>query len=241
MCEILLILTLSLKININYVRIVSDRSFEMGFFSFLKKKKNVETLVPNLENYKLNEQSSVHNGSTSQIRLCYIALEKFYRYGSGEPKIGETICISSPFKLPKNMSLSDACKVISYLSEKVETENLIEPASEASVALVSQMLNDYGFKKQEACEHGHFHSVGDYPAKVCVTHPQALQESADTTTFLFTVGGHFKVFKKSNLYDRYFDWFTPNVTKEEIEKIYDKANANTKPNLSKKYDFELSK
>ncbi|MBO5884183.1 MAG: hypothetical protein J6Q51_00125, partial [Clostridia bacterium] len=41
---------------------------------------------------------------------------------------------------------------------------------------------------------------------------------------LFTVGGDFKVFKRTELHDRYFDWFTENVTEQEIIDIYKKIN-----------------
>ena len=41
---------------------------------------------------------------------------------------------------------------------------------------------------------------------------------------LFTVGADFDTFKRSSLYDRYFEWFTEGVATEEIEEIYKRIN-----------------
>ena len=41
---------------------------------------------------------------------------------------------------------------------------------------------------------------------------------------LFTVDGRLLLFKRSNLYSKYFEWYVENVTKEEVESIYAKHN-----------------
>ena len=41
---------------------------------------------------------------------------------------------------------------------------------------------------------------------------------------LSTVGGNFKVFQNSELHDRYFDWYTEDVSLEEVKQIYQKIN-----------------
>ena len=156
------------------------------------------------------------------IRLYYVALEKFSRYGSDEIKIGQTYDISSPFRLPNEMSMEDSCRVVSYLSEKVESENNLEPASEKSVSMVSKILTTYGFEKVESHEKGYYHSVSDYnPFEELRTNFLPACEEIEGVVDLFTVGGDFKVFKKSDLYDRYFD-FTEGITKQEVEDIYKK-------------------
>lgn len=152
------------------------------------------------------------------IRLIYVSFEKFPGY-DGRTKLGQTYGISSPFRLPESMTIDDACKVVSFLSEKVEKENNIEPASENSVAKVSGILTDYGFDKIEGYAHGHFHAVQEY------SYGDEIVGNAHINGIvnLFTVGGDFKLFKKSNLYDDYFNWFTENVTKEEIKEIFGKV------------------
>ena len=46
--------------------------------------------------------------------------------------------------------------------------------------------------------------------------------SIEGVTDLYTVGGDFNIFKKSDLHDEYFDWFTEGVTEEELTEIYKK-------------------
>lgn len=150
-----------------------------------------------------------------QIRLIYVGFEKFTRYGTNDTMLGKTYGVSSPFTLPEGMTIEQACKVISYLSEKVENENNIGPASEKSVAKVSGILTDYGFVKNEGFPHGYFHIVQEYPEDGKIIGEQPINGVID----LFTVGGDFELFKKSNLYDRYFDWFADGVTKKEIKEI----------------------
>ena len=156
------------------------------------------------------------------IRLFYVALEKFTRYGSTETKLGQTFGVSSPFKIPKDMSIEDALKVISHLSEGIESELNIEPASERSVSVLSKVLTDFGFEKVEGYYHGHSHAVSKYNplSKINITLPEC--EKIDGVIDLFTVGGDFRLFNKSNLQDRYFNWFTEGISKNEILEIYDK-------------------
>ncbi|MBO5910464.1 MAG: hypothetical protein J6Q15_03035 [Clostridia bacterium] len=150
------------------------------------------------------------------IRLIYVYFEKFTRH-DGTRALGITYGISSPFKLPDGMNIEDACKVVSYLSEKVEAENNLIPASENSVAMVSNILKDYGFSKIEGYPHGHCHMVQEYSYGSKLVGQKA---SINGVVDLFSVGGDFGLFKKSDLYDRYFNWFTESVTKEEINEIY---------------------
>lgn len=156
------------------------------------------------------------------IRLYYIAIEKFTRYGTGETKLGTTYGISSPFKLPCNMSIKDACKVVSYLSDKIESEKKLTPGCEKSVAMVSSILNKYGFDKVESKEKGHHHTISDYHPlyKIKTAFPKLVE--SNRVIDLFTIGGSFELFQKSDLHDRYFEWYIEGVTKQEIEDIYRK-------------------
>ncbi len=203
----------------------------MGFLDIFKRKKKSE-LVKNeqidTEEYKFSDESSEevvcdeNNLKEPMIRLFYIALEKFKRYGSSERLVGETYTVSSIFKLPKGMSYDSAYKVISYLSEKVEKEKNIEPASEKSVAVVSNILSKYGFEKIEGCKKGHFHAVSEYVSQRMIKAPFDECKKLDGVVDLFTVGGHFNIFQNSEFYCRYFDWFSENVEKQEVEDIYEK-------------------
>lgn len=155
-----------------------------------------------------------------KIRLFYVAMEKFKRYSTNEMCVGHTYGISSPFMLPENMTVEDANKVVSYLTEKVEKENNIIPCTEKSVAMVSSILEQYGFQRIEGVEHGHYHALTVYDSfrRICPALP--VGDNYSGTLDLFTVSGDVKLFERSCLNSRYFDWFTPRVSKKEIEDIY---------------------
>lgn len=156
--------------------------------------------------------------NSKKIRLIYISLEIFRRYDTSKLKIGETLCVTSQFELPTNMTMKQACKVISYLSEKVEQENGLEPASVASVAEVSQILENYGFKKIPNCEKGHSHCVRNY---VPFTKIPVSCKKEEGVADLITFAGK-TCFKHSEMYSRYFDWFTEGVSLQEVADIYEK-------------------
>lgn len=155
-----------------------------------------------------------------KIRLMYVNMQVFTR--DGYRKIGKTFGISSPFEIPTGMSINNAFKVISYLSDVVEEKSNLEPSCEQTVAIVSDMLEDYGFKKIEGYDHGHFHCVADrIPFKtIQITHPIIAKEIDSTIVDLFTVDGDVSVFEHSDLNPRYFNWYTENVTSDKVRKIY---------------------
>lgn len=154
------------------------------------------------------------------LRLFYVALEKFTRYGTDEIKVGQTYGVSCPFNLPHNMSMEDACKVVSYLSDKVEKEKDLEPACQKSVIMVSNILEKYGFSKVESKEKGYYHAVSEYIPFHTTRANFPATEKIEGVVDLFTVGGDFKIFKKTDLYDRYFDWYSEGISQQEIADIY---------------------
>ena len=154
------------------------------------------------------------------IRLYYVAFEKFEsQYYHPRKKIGQTHGISSRFRLPDGMSLTDACKVISFLSDKIEQKHKLEPACERSVALVSHILSKYGFEKIESPEKGHYHILSDYDFLKIDTDFHACNK-IEGVIDLFSIGGSFNLFKRSDLSSRYFNWYTQGVTMQEVENIY---------------------
>lgn len=209
----------------------------MGLLDRIRKKKKEELPLiarVNLVELKKQREENMTLGDISilakadytkripTIRLYYVAFNKFNRNGTGYTYIGQTYGISSPFRLPNEMRIEDACKVVSYLSEKVESENNIEPASEKSVAMVSNELTKYGFERVESKEHGHYHAVSEYIPFTKIRTSIPVSRGIDGVVDLFSVGGDFKMFKKSDLHDRYFNWFTAGVTEQEIIEIYKK-------------------
>ena len=74
-----------------------------------------------------------------RIRLVYFSVERFKDH-SGDARIGQSFGLSNPYTIPEGMSLEQACKVISYLSEKIEGEKHLKPACPKSVSLTSEEL-----------------------------------------------------------------------------------------------------
>jgi len=112
----------------------------MGIIEYFKNKKTEKNLPliarVNLAELQKQREESLQDREVSilaaadytkripTLRLYYVALEKFTRYGTDEIKLGQTYGVSSPFRLPHNMSMEDACKVVSYLSDKVEKKTI---------------------------------------------------------------------------------------------------------------------
>lgn len=212
----------------------------MGIFSMFKKKKDDLPLIArvNIAELMKQRQEELKNNPPEisilasadftdrlreRIRLFYVSMERFNRYGGGK-RIGQTFGASCTFKAPKGMDLKQACKVVSYLSELVEKDGAVEEASELSVQIVGAFLRNLGFEKEDenAVDFSHRHSVSfDTKRALDFEDSKVLPYPVLGTNDLFTVGGDIKVFEQSSLMDRYFEWFTPGVTEEEVRKIYD--------------------
>jgi len=160
-----------------------------------------------------------------KIRLVYVWYEKFIAY-DGFAKLGETGCYSLPFYLPVGINLEDSCKIISYLSEKVERELDLEPASIKSVMAVSEILENYGFEKIERYKPKRYHSTSVYTPSMALQIKSTGYKHIPGIVDLITYGGHEKLFKKSSHGENYFDWFTEKVSKDEIFEIFEKALDN---------------
>ena len=162
-----------------------------------------------------------YDRTADKIRLVYVSIESFHMTGSGQ-KTGKTFGVSSPFVLPKGVSLEESFKIVSYLTEKVERENDIEELSEQSVVLVSHLLENYGFKKVETSNKGHYHSIEEYRmfGKIDTEECKEIEGCVD----LFTIRSSKHDFKRTSLKDRYFDWFTPKIKDHEINAILNKRS-----------------
>lgn len=202
----------------------------MGFFDVFKKK---DTEIKDMISLKdIVSKSDKFNA----IRMIYIAYSKYNDYSSNEKKLEQTYCVSSPLLIPQGINIEEACKIASYLSEKVERENNLEPACEQSVALTSQILQEYGFMKLKGYNHGHYHVKGKFPRRKTGT-ALLSSEKINGVVDLITIDGDPIIFKQSEIYNRYFDWFTANVSETEIKYIYEKAGINLDEMLQKTREF----
>lgn len=163
-------------------------------------------------------ENKVNNDNKNVIRLVYVGISSYNSYGDGK-KIGEMVGASSIFVLPGGMSLENSYKVISYLSEKVEKENGLEPCSMKSVSMVSKILENYGFERIDGIGRTDFHATLTYTPFGMINIPLV---GVKGCVDLYTVNGDFDLFKRSNLYKYYFEWFTENVKESEFNQIIGK-------------------
>ncbi len=132
-------------------------------------------------------------GNQNYYRLHYIN----YHNIDGKPG-GRIDWPYKPFELPSGMSREEGFKVLSYLTDFIEKCDYVGVASWKSVEMLDGVidLERFGFKR-----------LNFIPGK-------------DEVIDLFTVSGRIRRFKESEYYSTYFNWYTPNIAKEEVEKIY---------------------
>lgn len=109
------------------------------------------------------------------------------------------------FKLPNDMSEEEAFLIISYIKEQVERELGIQSDTQNEAIMMNSLLEDYNFKK--ICNFNQTYKEKDI-------------------TDLYIVGGNKKRFETSKHYEKHVEWFTPNVSEEQVQRIYKKHNIN---------------
>lgn len=99
------------------------------------------------------------------------------------------------------MTREDGFKILSYLTNFIEKRDDTEPCSLKSVRMLDSVLDleRFGFTRVK-------------------------EDNEKNILDLFTVRGRLLLFKKSELYSKYFEWYVENVTLEEVKKIYAKYN-----------------
>lgn len=102
---------------------------------------------------------------------------------------------------PNGMTREEGFKVLSYLTDFIEKREDTEPCSLKSVRTLDGVLDleRFGFTRID-------------------------EKDEDKILNLFTVSGRLLLFKKSELYTKYFEWYSEGITLEEVENIYNKYN-----------------
>ncbi len=143
-------------------------------------------------------------GMQNVYRLHYVDYHRFgERYGMGPNHVGVVDWPFQPFMLPSGMNREDAFKVLSYLTDRIEENPNIKPYSQKSVATLNQTLD--------------LEKLDFTRLNICVS-----RNETDIID-LFTVTGRLLLFKQSEYYSKYFEWYTENVTLEEVKNIYDRC------------------
>ncbi len=111
-----------------------------------------------------------------------------------------------PFLLPDGLTEEESFKILSYLTDFLEKKLNIIPGSLISVMQLNMVLDleRLGFKRVE-----------------CNCDDERLKD-------LFTLYGRTERFNKSKYRKKYFEWYTEDVTIEEVKRIYAKIGIEFK-------------
>ena len=167
------------------------------------KEKLLQLNIPISRDFEFDAELEDHPiGNQNIYRLYYINYHRIGEYhGHRKNNIGIINWRFNPFILPKEMTREEGFKVLSYLTDFIEKREDTEPCSFKSVSTLDGVLNleRFGFTRVE-------------------------EKDESKILNLFTVDGRLLLFKRSNLYSKYFEWYVENVNKEEVESIYAKHN-----------------
>lgn len=173
----------------------------MNFKEKLSEYKKQLVPLKKLEFEATLEDHPIENQNT--YRLYFVNYHRFGIYYKN--KVGMINWPCKPFKLPQGMTREEGFKIISYLTDCVEKRDNIEPYSLKSIITLDKILDleRFGFTRVE-------------------------EQDENKILNLFTVSGRLELFKKSELYSKYFEWYIENITLEEVTKIYAKYNKEFK-------------
>ena len=154
-------------------------------------------------NYEFEAELEDHQlGNQNIYRLYYIDYHRIgEHYGRKDNNVGVIDWPFKPFMLPYGMSREDGFKVLSYLTDFIEKQQNLRPCSLKSVSTLNSVLDleRLGFRRINA-------NIND-----------------NDVIDLFTVSGRLLLFKNSRQYQKYFEWYTDDITLDEIKAIYCKC------------------
>lgn len=165
---------------------------------------SIETSNRNFEFEAILEDHPI--GVQNIYRLYFVNYHRIQEYdGRQDNNVGVVDWPCKPFMFPYGMTREEGFKVLSYLTDFIEKRDDVEECSLKSVRTLDGILDleRFGFKR--------------------------VQENDENKILnLFTVSGRLLLFKKSELYNKYFEWYIDNVTLEEVISIYSKYNMEFK-------------
>ena len=145
-------------------------------------------------------------GNQNIYRLYYVDYHRIGQcYGMKNNNIGIINWNFEPFMFPNGMTREEGFKVLSYFTDVIEKKEDIDVGSFKSVKTLDEniALGRIGFTKVK-------------------------ENDENKILNLFTVSGRVLLFKKSDLYQKYFEWYSENVTLNEVKEIYTKYNMEFK-------------
>lgn len=165
---------------------------------------NIKNEIINIKNeltkLKMSRQERIiGHQPTSEPQVFRLRYVEYYELGEMYKAKGRIDCCFDQFLLPKNMTLEEAFKVLSFLKDYLEENANLEPNSYYLVTLLNDSLNleRLGFQKLPT------NSYCDSPIDLFII--------LGRNNLLFT-----------KYYSKYFKWYIPNISEPEIAFIYDR-------------------
>ena len=159
------------------------------------------------------------------IRLMFVNLE-LSNSKDGRQFIEKSYNYSNPYQIPEGMTLDEACKVVSFVASHFEDKFNIKVDSFVSPRCVGDYLEKLQFTK--LTEPKEFYSNSE----LSIYMDEKINFNAHQKGIidLITFKGDESVFNRTDLKNHYFDWYTKDVTLEELTAVYQRINAQ-KPNI----------
>ena len=167
------------------------------------KKELLLLIQPTSRDFEFNATLEDHLiGNQNVYRLYYVNYSRIFEYSGCRDDNSILFNWScKPFMMPDGMTREEGFKVLSYLTDFIEKRDDIGTCSLTSVETLDDVLDLEEFKFKRIVENDKNRIID-----------------------LFTVTGRLLLFKNSELYSKYFEWYTSDVTLEEVKNIYAKYN-----------------
>lgn len=185
----------------------------MGIKEFLQRRKLKEEKLFNDEESK---------PQTAEIRLIYVKMKNYKSSIMEDTEfVDRQYYISSCFKAPEGMSITDACRVLSFATKDSIKDNKNRSIEGRIGSITYSLVKNYNFTPTHLDEYNGYFTISNKEDSY-----QSIQSiicnPIKGVTDLFIVRGNKLLFSRSPLGKRYFEWFNPNITREDVDNIYQK-------------------
>lgn len=187
-----------------------------------------KSLIEKIKDAKSKPRLSVRpNGANKDnikaIRIIDVSMEAYKAYGQDYYNLGKSYGVTSPYALPENMTLDEACYIVSALYNEIKrsyrhgAEIML---TKRETEKVEQGLKNLGFEELQGYNKGYLHTVDrDYNDGDVIRPSVSIPQDADVAD-LFRIGGKSEYyFKRSSLYGRYFEWYDSKANTNGVNKI----------------------
>ena len=170
-----------------------------------------------------NIWNSATHESPVEIRIVVVKMDN-YKCDDVE-YLDKNYYIADSYRAPNKMTVAEVSDVVSYASKQFHNEYKDFSIKTGVEKVNNSLVNDFSFVRVQRphCK-GSFSTTQTYNETCEIT--TSVCAPIKNVIDLFVVTGDKSIFKNSPLYNRFFEWYNPNVEYEDIVKIYGKLGIN---------------